>query len=451
MVHCNPLTREGEKMASRREFLRLMASAAAFAPLVRFPHRRSTGQKTLKIARWLHFMPEYNQWFDNEYAVEWGARNGVKVEIDVISTDKIHSAASAEAAAATGHDLFMFPWPPAEFCQHTIDHSEVYQAVGFKHGNVNRIGHRSTYDPNTKTYFAFCDSWMPTAVHYLEDYWNQINAPLGPLHYTGLRSGTKRIQEKLGVPSGLALSPSMEGNVTLHTLLYAFRGNVFAEDGRISLNLAPTITALKYVKALYQESGTPEQLTWGPEGNARAMQARKTSFTFSAISLVREVEQRDPPVAKNIMIGPPLLGPYGMMATPYVTSCSAIWKFAENKEGAKQFLVDMVDNFKTMYDKSQGCSFPIYQNTLANLVKRLENDPKADPPNKYLRLKDALHWTPNLGFPGFATPAAMEVFNANILPKMFGTVAKGEITPEDAVREADAEVKRIADKWNKSA
>ena len=47
-------------------------------------------------------------------------------------------------------------------------------------------------------------------------------------------------------------------------------------------------------------------------------------------------------------------------------------------------------------------------------------------------LKDALHWTPNLGVPGFATPAYMEVFNSFLIPKMVQRVLKGQSSPEDA-------------------
>src|SRR5262249_7674019 len=101
----------------------------------------------------------------------------------------------------------------------------------------------------------------------------------------------------------------------------------------------------------------------------------------------------------------------------------------------------------TVYEKSKGCHFPVYQNTVPDLIKRLSNDSSADPSYKYLRLKDALHWTANLGFPGFATPVAMEVFDRFIIPTMFMKAATGQVSPEDAAAAADAEVKRIADKW----
>jgi multiple sugar transport system substrate-binding protein len=435
--------------ATRRDFLKSAARAAALGPFF-LTHPALSEQRVLKIARWSHFLPEHDQWFVDVYAKEWGRQHNIRVDIDLIPTDQIHSRATAEAAAGKGHDLFMFPWPPAEFQPYAIDHTEIYQTVGAKHGTVNRIGHKSTFDPKTRKYFAFADSWMPAPIHYFGDYWSKVGAPFGPIHYNDLRAIGKQLRAKLGVPCGLALGPGLEGNVTLHTLLYAFGSQVFDAEGNITIRKNyGTITALKYVKALYDDAGTPEQLTWGPSGNVRAMQARKTSCTMSAISLLRGVEEDHPSLAKNILVRPPLLGSAGVMATPYVTSCSVVWSFADNKEGATQFLVDLIDNFKTVYEKSRGCSFPTYQNTVPNLIRRLEDDPKADPPYKYTRLKDALHWTPNLGFPGYATPAAMEAFNSFVIPRMFVSVVKGELTPEDAARRAETEVQRISEKWSR--
>jgi multiple sugar transport system substrate-binding protein len=445
------MTEGREKTSSRREFLKLTASTAALGPFFLFPQRTRASQKSLRIARWAHFLPEYNQWFDHVYAEEWSKQRDIRVQVETIPVDDVASRAAAEITGGKGHDLFMFPWPPAQYQAHAIDHTEIYQAVATRHGNVNRIGHKSTFNPKSKRYFAFCDSWMPTPFHYLEDYWEEIGAPFGPMHYGGLRSGAKRVRAKRGIPCGLALGPNLDGNITLHTLLHAFGGQVLDADGNVNIyrNYA-TITALKYVKALYEDAGTPDQFTWRSSGNSRALQARKTSCTISAISLLRNVENEQPEAAKNVMISPPLLGSAGVvMALPQVTSCSVIWNFSENKDGAKQFLVDLIDNFKQVYEKSQGCNFPIYQNTVPNLIRLLETDPKADPSYKYTRLKDALHWTPNLGFPGYATPAAMEVFNTFVIPRMFKRVITGELSAEDAARAAETEVKAIAEKWSK--
>jgi len=266
-------------MVSRRDFVRMAAAAAAAAgTCLRFPVPAGAGQKTLKIAKWAHFLPEYDRWFESVLAREWGERHDTTVIVDHIPVEEVAGRAAAEAAAGKGHDLFMFPWPPAEFQKHVIDHTEIYQTVSFRHGSVDRMGHRSTFDPKAKRYFAFADYWVPAPLHYFTDSWATVKMPLGPLHYGSLKSGGSRLRAQLKIPCGLALTPSLAGNVTLTSLLRSFGSGVLDANRNIILNRgARTVAALSYVKALYDEAGTPEQLAWGPQDHVRAMVARKTS------------------------------------------------------------------------------------------------------------------------------------------------------------------------------
>jgi multiple sugar transport system substrate-binding protein len=444
------MTRLRASTTSRRDFLRVAVGAVAFGPFSLFPSRASAGQKTLNIAKWAHFLPEFDQWFVNVLARDWGKRNDTKVTVDVIPVEQIRERAFAEVKAGKGHDVYIFPWPPAEFSKHVIDHGEVYQAVAGKYGAIQQLAYRSTLNFKTKTFFAFADFWAPSPLHFFEDQWGEIGMPLGPLHYGSLFGGGKRLRDKLGIPCGLAFSPTLEGNVTLHTILYAFRAWILDPDGNPLLNKnAFAVNALKYIQSLYQTSGSPEQLTWGSGGNVRAMLARKTTCSANAISLLRAAEKQDPEVAKQIRLQPPLLGRNGMgrTALPHVTNCSVVWKYAQNQEGAKKFLADLIDSSRMGYEQSKGCNFPIYPKTVPDLIVRLEKDPQASPSYKYVELQDALHWTPNLGVPGIATPAYMEIFNTSVVPKMVARVLKSEQSPEDAAATAAAEIKRIVDKW----
>jgi multiple sugar transport system substrate-binding protein len=466
---------------SRREFLRLTAAAAAAGPLLLHPERASASgaagasnaanasrvagapgaaseggaagarQPVLRIAKYAHFLPEYDVWFENVLAKEWGRRNGVTVLVDHVPVEEIAALAAAEAAARRGHDLFMFPWPPAEYRELAIDHAEVYTAVSFRQGSIDRLAHKSTFDPARKRYFAFADSYMPTPLHYFEDQWNAVGMRLGPNHYNGLLSGGQRLRAKLGVPCGLALTPTLEGNITLYTLLLGFGGSILDAAGNVFINKGlRTVTALKYVKTLVEEAGSPEQLAWGPGGSVRAMLARKSSCAINGISLLRAVEKEDPEVAAKIRLCPPLLGRGYIAAVPHVTNCSMVWSFAENLAAAKRFLSDLPDSSKAIYEQTQGCNFPMFQKTLPDLIVRLENDPHGQPPYKYKELKDALHWTGNLGYPGYADPVTMETLNTFVLPRMFLAVVKGEASPEEAARAAEVEIQRIADKWKQT-
>jgi multiple sugar transport system substrate-binding protein len=163
----------------------------------------------------------------------------------------------------------------------------------------------------------------------------------------------------------------------------------------------------------------------------------------NAISVTRSAEKENPEMSRQIQLVPALKGPVRRIAAEHVMDCYVIWNFAENKEGAKQFLVDLIDNFSTAFDASEFYNFPCFPATVPDIDKRLANDPKASPPNKYAVLGGALQWATNVGYPGYATAAIDEVFNTFVLPTMFAKAARDEMTPEAAVREADAQLRRI--------
>src|SRR5260370_25413189 len=210
----------GRKL-SRRRFRRLAGSGAAVGPFFTFPGRVLASEKTLKIAKWAHFLPEYDLWFEGVLAREWGEQCDTRVIIDLIPVQQISARDASEVKAGKGHDLFMFPWAPAEYRQHAIDHAEVYQTVSFRYGDVPQLGHKSTFDLKNKKYFAFADSWIPPPLHYFEDHWSDVNMPLDPVHYGSLRSGGQRIPAQRWIPCGLALPPTLASNNGLPTPPYA--------------------------------------------------------------------------------------------------------------------------------------------------------------------------------------------------------------------------------------
>lgn len=439
------------KRVSRRNFIKLAAGVTAGGPFFVFTPNAFASEKTLRIAKWAHFLPEFDDWFVNQMAADWGKHNKTRVTVDLIPVEEIRDRAFAEVKAGKGHDAFIFPWPPAEFHQHVIDHAGIYQMVAAKYGAIQQLAFRSTLNMQTKKYFAFADFWMPSPLHFFEDYWAQVGLALGPVHYGNLLSGGKRIREKLGIPCGLAFSPTLEGNVTLHTILYSHRAFIMDPKGNLLFNKNVfAAKAVAYIQALCQQSGTPEQITWGSGGSVQAMVGHKTSSAINAISLLRKAEKQDQDVARRLWIQPPLIGTSGMGVTalPHVTNCSAVWSFARNQEGASKFLADMIDSGRIGYEKSLGCNFPIYPKTVPDILVRLDKDPKVYPPGKYMQLKDALHWTPNLGVPGYATPAFMEIFTTSLVPKMVARAIRGEQSAEDAAASGAAEMQGIIDKWN---
>ncbi|SRR6266849_990394 len=435
---------------SRRKFVKLTGgtvAAAGFTSAFLFPGRALAQQKTLKIIQWSHFIPGYDKWFDNTFTKEWGAKHDTNVTVDHISTAEIPARAAAEVAAKKGHDLFMFVSPPAAYEQQVIDLAEVYAEVQNRHGRPIDLAVKSTFNPKTKKYFAFSDAYVPDPGNYRKDLWSQVGFPNGPDTWDDLLAGGKRIRQKLGNPVGLGLSQETDTNMAMRSLLWSFGGAEQDESGRVTLYSKQTVDAVKFMRDLYQQCETPEVFSWDVSSNNRGILSGKLSYVQNAISVTRAAEKDNPEMSKQIQLTRALKGPVRRLASEHVMECYVIWNFAENKEGAKRFLVDLVDNFSTAFNQSEFYNFPCFPLTVPDLNTRLNTDPKAIPHNKYNLLGGALSWTTNIGYPGYATAAMDEAFNTFVLPTMFAKAARDEMTVDAAVRAADTELKRISDKW----
>ncbi|MDQ2970646.1 MAG: extracellular solute-binding protein [Acidobacteriota bacterium] len=435
---------------TRREFVKVTGTGALAAGVganFLFPARAAAQQKTLKIVQWSHFVPGYDKWFDNTYTKEWGAKNNTNVVVDHIAIGEINARAASEVAAKKGHDLFMFLSPPAAYEKQVIDHGEIYQAVEKKHGKKIDLAHKSTYNPKTKKYFAFSDSYVPDPGNYRKDLWEKVGYPNGPDTWEDLRVGGKKIKDSVGNPVGIGLSQELDTNMAVRALLWSYGGAEQDEAGNCTINSKHTLEAIKYMQAMYKECMTPEVFTWDPSSNNRGILAGKLSFVANAISVTRSAEKDNPEMSKNIQVAPALKGPARRIAAEHVMDCYAIWDFAENKEGAKQFLTDYIDNFGSAFKASEFYNFPCFPSTVPDIKTQLSNDPKAVPPDKYKVLGNVLEWATNVGYPGYATAGIDEVFNTFVLPTMFAKAARGESTPEEALKVAETEIKRIFAKW----
>jgi multiple sugar transport system substrate-binding protein len=179
------------------------------------------------------------------------------------------------------------------------------------------------------------------------------------------------------------------------------------------------------------------------------MLAGKGSLAMNAISITRSAEKDVPEMSKKIQLAKSPAGPVRRMGLEHVMDVYAIWKFAENKEGAKQFLIDLVGNYRTAFLESEFYNFPSFPKTVPDLQELIANDPKGEPPDKYKVLADGLTWATNVGFPGYSTAAIDEVFNTFLIPTMFAKAARDELSPEDSMKAAEREMKRIFAKWEK--
>src|SRR5207253_5224532 len=243
----------------------------------------------------------------------------------------------------------------------------IYQEVQKKHGKVIPLGEKSTYNPETKRYFAFSDSYVPDPGDYRKDLWEKVGFPNGPDSSDDLRIGGKKIKDQLGNPVGIGLSQELDTNMAMRAILWSFGGAEQNEAGQVTLYSKQTIDAVKFMRELYQQCETPEVFSWDPSSNNRAILSGKASFVQNAISVTRSAEKDNPEMSKQIQLTPALKGPVRRIAAEHVMDCYVIWQFAENKEGAKQFLVDLIDNFSTAFNASEFYNFPCFPSTVPDI------------------------------------------------------------------------------------
>lgn len=433
---------------NRRSFIKTLGKlslGAGLSPSIIMPKMAKASQKTLKILQWHHFIPEFDQWFNEVYVKEWGEKNNTKVIVDNVGMTSLHSRAAAEISAQRGHDIFFFLSPPAIYEDQVIDHREIHEECERKYGTPLSIATKSTYNIKTGKFYGFSDSYVPDPINYRKDLWDDIG--MYPDTWDDIRIAGKKIKDKHSIPIGLGLAPELDTNMVLRSIMASFGSSVQDPDGRLVIKSRQTIEAMKFVKALYRETMTDEVFTWDASSNNRMMLSGRGSLTANAISITRAGENQKIPLTDRIWLAKAAEGPAARVGFNHLIDTYVIWKFAENIEGAKKFLVDYVAQSKEVFKKSQFYNFPCYPKTVPDLNQLISDDSQATPPDKYHIFNDVSEWTVNVGYPGYANPAIDEVFSKWILPNMFAKASSGKATIEDALHQAHSEIAHIYSVW----
>jgi multiple sugar transport system substrate-binding protein len=134
--------------------------------------------------------------------------NDVEVIVDRVAFPSLPLRADAEVSAQKGHDLFMFLRPPAVFEDQVIDHADIYQECERKFGRPIDLATKSTYNPKTRKFFGFADSYVPDPINYRKDLWDDVG--VFPNTWDDILRGGRRIKQKHGIPVAIGLSPEIE-------------------------------------------------------------------------------------------------------------------------------------------------------------------------------------------------------------------------------------------------
>jgi multiple sugar transport system substrate-binding protein len=139
------------------------------------------------------------------------------------------------------------------------------------------------------------------------------------------------------------------------------------------------------------------------------------------------------------------------LGNEHVMGIYFIWKFAKNKEAAKQFLVDQQLGYRQHFIQSKYYNFPAWTNSVKGgfkAIRKLSTADRHKPLGQYRILTSiAENNTTNVGYPGYGNAAIGEIWSLYLVPQMFAQVAQGKMTPQEAAKAADRQFKAIFKKW----
>jgi ABC-type glycerol-3-phosphate transport system substrate-binding protein len=423
--------------------------ATGKAPGVEFSEPSAKLSGDLKILMWSHFVPKHDKWFD-PFAKDWGKKVGVNVTVDHIDNTQIPARIEAEIAAGSGHDIIQYIGPLPQFEPSMIDLADLTKEAEKRFGKQIDLCRKCSYNPTTNKFFAYSPSWAPDPGDYRVSLWEKAGFPEGPQSYDDLLKGGSAIKKDQGIQLGIGMSQEVDSNMAARALIWSFGGTEQDENANVAINSPETVAAVEYMTKLFKSAMTQEIFAWNPASNNQGLIAGKLSYILNSISAYRTLQGVNPKIANDVSFVRALKGPKDGFAAQHVMYNYIVPKFAKNPDAAQEFLLHYTQNWARTTWESQLYDFPAFPKRVPKLNEWLDSDPfGSKPANKLAVLKDALDWSRNVGYPGYANAAIGEAFGTFVLPNMLARAARGKESPKESVATAESQMKPIFEKWRK--
>jgi multiple sugar transport system substrate-binding protein len=396
------------------------------------------GDSSLKVLLWSHFIPAYDNWFDN-YAKSWGEHNKIDVKVDRIRNADLPARLAAEAAAGTGHDLFEFQGvlQVNTYADKLVNLTDVANALSQRYGGWTDIASKIGNFGEWKALMTF-GILQPHI--YRVDYFREAGYDKFPDDYPTLLEVSAKLKEK-GHPCGLPLSNCNDSNHNWRSVLYSFGAAEQSSNGKqVTIASDETLAALKYGVELYNKGMTDEVFSWDDSGNNRFLASGRGAWIENATSAYITARKDAPEVFNNskLALQPAGPGSKGGRRNGVDANAWAIWKWANDPDTAKAFIFDWYAQWQEWGKVTDGYNSPPLLDMWKKPMPGLE-DPNFEIMQEWREMSFVAGWQ------GPFHKGIEEVNATFVVPNMFARAARGE-TPEAAMKWAEEEYKRIFQK-----
>jgi len=429
------------KKFSRRDFLKfggtaLAGAAALGGPLGQFVvHGQDTA---LSMMHWGSFIPTNNQLLES-LINDWGSRNNATVDITFTGFGQLADTLSTAAATGAGPDVIgMLHARPHQFAEALVDVSDIAEEIGTNLGGWWGVSEDACLVDGVWRAVPFFAT--AHAMVYREDLFAEAGFDEFPDTWEGLlEAGTEL--KNMGMPIGLSLGRAEgDGNNFLLSLLWSFGASVWDEDGNIALDSAETRQAIEFAQQLFNDAMPESVIEWDDGANNRAYLAGEISCTNNASSILWAGRRDDIDFMETTNHAAYPSGPNGLVQFAQMISLG-ILNSSENVEASKDLIRFIMSEEVWLPLGVDGFAF--YYPAFRGLEDRPSMPWNFD--SKLAAFKGLPEVGKTFGYPGTPTAAASEVASNFIIIDMFGSVAAGAASVDEAVATAVEQINDILD------
>jgi multiple sugar transport system substrate-binding protein len=430
---------------NRRQLLGASAGIAAGLGLTKLginpafaqaePSYKPESGASIRLLRWAPFVQgDEDAWLAN--TKKFSEASGVQVRVDKESWEDIRPKAAVAANIGSGPDMVLC-WfdDPHQYPDKLLDLTELGNYLGGKYGGW--------YD-GVKGYVLRDDKFIAlplaaigNAICYRDSHMKAAGFSEFPKDTAGFLELCKALKAK-GTPAGFPHGKAVgDGNNYAHWLLWSHGGKVVDESGKVVINSPETMKALDYAKALYA-TFIPGTESWLDINNNRAFLAGQVSLTANGVSLYYAAK-KDPKLAEmaaDLRATNFPVGPVGSSVELHQTTQAVVFKHTKYPEACKAYLKFMfeADQMNAWIQGSSAyCCQPL---------KAFANNPiwTSDPIHApYAKASATLRPNGYAGPLGYASAGVMADY---VLVDMFASVVTGQMSAEEAVKQAEKRANR---------
>lgn len=392
---------------------------------------------TLRVLRPARFV-EPDEVIFRENVAKFSQETGVQVRVDFVGWEDVAPQTAVTANTGAGPDIIVgFGDAPHIYADKLIELSDIAEYLGRKYGGWLFLADKYGKRNRTNNWIGIPMGGSTGPIVYRKSALQEAGFNEVPQDHAGflrLCQALKRINK----PAGMALGNAVgDGNGTANWLLWSHGGTMVDEEGKVALNTPQTLASLNYLKELYPTfvEGT---LSWLDPSNNRAYASQQTFLTPNGVSLYFALKNDagTRAIAEDTEHAPMPRGVAPNTPQSATVINAMVFKHSRYPNAAKRLIAYMMES--AQYDRWLSACLGYWSHPLRAYDSSAvwTSDPKLA---LFKGGMDHKYW---LGYKGPITQASATVASEYIMVQLYSSVASGQATPQDALRNAERRIRR---------